>query len=158
MAITQSPFNWYDKAPRNLKLNDLLSEDIRVVLIADTYTPNEASHEFYNVSITGELATANGYTSGGQSLATKTLVAGAAAGDWVFGSDNPSWVATGGNLVAKWYALYINYTTGNKPLIGYGALNYNAGTPLNVTVEDTLPLSLLVNTNGWFGTIKTDGV
>jgi hypothetical protein len=158
MPVTSSPFKFYNAAPKNFKLADLLTEDIRIILLSSSYTPNDATHEFYNLHITNELATANGYTNTGQSLTTKTLTAGTNPGDWVFKSDNPLWTASGAGITAMYWAMYVNLATGNKPLIGYGALNDNLGSPVNVVTASPLTLSILVNTNGWFGTQKVNGV
>lgn len=156
MATTAAPFNWYDKGELNLHLASIVADDIKVALCFSSYTPNSATHEFFDVSVTNELSTGLGYTAGGQSLATKALTI-ITAGSYKFTSDNPSWSATGGTLTARLFVLYNNTPSSNKPLIGYGYLNYNGGSPVDVTVADTLPLTILLPSTGWFYTEKVNG-
>ncbi|WP_020160511.1 hypothetical protein [Methylobacter marinus] len=158
MAITAAPFTWYDKAPKNQSIPDLLTDDIKVALCTSAYVPDAALHEFFDVSVTNELATANGYTAGGIALTTKTLEAGANPGEWEFHSDNPTWTASGAGLTARLFVLYNNTPASNKPLIGYGYLNYNSGTPQDVTVSAGYDLSILIGASGWFYTQKVNGV
>ncbi|MCL7422514.1 MAG: hypothetical protein M8364_16610 [Methylobacter sp.] len=157
MAITTAPFTWYDSGLKHLSLPNLLTDDIKVALCTSGYVPNAASHEFFDVSVTNELATANGYTAGGLSLTTKAINSGTNPGEWEVTSDDPSWTATGGSITARLFVLYNNTPASNKPLIGYGYLNWNNGTPLDVSIADTYQLAILIPTTGWFYTQKTDG-
>lgn len=158
MATTASPFTWYDNGPKNLSVPGLLTDDIKVALCTSSYVPDKATHEFFDVSVSNELTTANGYTAGGISLASKTIDAGANPGEWEFNSANPTWTASGAGITARLFVLYNNTPVSNKPLIGYGYLNYNDGTPLDVSVADTFALTIIVPATGWFYTKKTDGV
>lgn len=159
MSITTSFFKFYDKAIKNLvTVDQLLTDDIKVILLSSSYTPNAATHEFYDVSITNELTTANGYTAGGQSLTTKALTASGTPGEYIFSSDNPLWTVATANLTARYWALYNNTPGSSKPLIGYGHMNYNGGTPLDVTQSPTFDLVIQLGANGWFKVNKTDGV
>ncbi len=156
MSTTSSPWVWYDNAPKFLSFPGLLTDDIKVALLASGYVFS-AAHQYYDVSITNELSTANGYTLGGQSLTTKSLAAGASSGDWKFLSDNPVWTATGGNIVARSFIVYNNTPSSNKPLLGFAPLDYNGGSPLNVTAIATFNLSIIVPTTGWFASQKVNG-
>ena len=49
-----------------------LTDTIKVALTTSAYTPNQDSHDYYN-DLTNELSTANGYTSGGVTLGSKTV-------------------------------------------------------------------------------------
>lgn len=156
MPTTACPFTWYDKGIKHIKPEIFLSEDIKVALIATGYTPNAATHEYFDVSITNELGTANGYTAGGLSLTTKTLVE-SPAGTWTFSSDNPSWSVVTANLVAKMFVLYNNTPSSSKPLLAYGYLDWNSGTPNSVTTTPSNILNILLPVNGWFTSIKVNG-
>lgn len=156
MSTTAAPFIWYDKGLKHLNLNSLTSDDIKVILLTSSYTPNAATHEYYDVDITNEHGTSSGYTSGGQSLTTKTLTS-SVAGEWKFSSDNPLWTVSGTDLVVKLFALYNNTPSSNKPLLGYGYLNYNAGSPQDVTTSVGFTHSILIPTDGWFKTAKVNG-
>jgi hypothetical protein len=56
---------------------DFLTDTIKVSLHTATYTPGLTTHNFFD-DITNELAGANGYTAGGETLGTKTVSAPAA--------------------------------------------------------------------------------
>jgi hypothetical protein len=56
---------------------DWLSDTIKISLHTTTYTPALTTHDFYD-DITNELATGNGYTTGGDTLASKTTSSPAA--------------------------------------------------------------------------------
>jgi hypothetical protein len=158
MAITSAPFNWYDNGLKHLSLPGLLTDDLKVALCASGYVPDEAAHEYFDISVTNQLATANGYTSGGYSLATKAIEAGTNPGEWEFHSDPPVWAVTPAPLVARLFVLYNNTPASNKPLLGYGYLNYNAGTPLDVTTQPNYSFLISLPATGWFYTQKVDGV
>ena len=51
---------------------DWLSDTIKCALLANTYTPNKDTHEFFS-DLTNEVV-GTGYTAGGATLASKTLV------------------------------------------------------------------------------------
>lgn len=53
---------------------DWLSDTFKVALATTTYTPNLTTHDFFD-DITNELAAGNGYTAGGETLASKTTSA-----------------------------------------------------------------------------------
>lgn len=50
---------------------DLLSDTIKVLLTSSTYTPNQTSHTVKS-DVTNELSNGNGYTTGGETLGSKT--------------------------------------------------------------------------------------
>lgn len=74
--------------------------------------------------LTNEVASANGYTTGGITLSNKTFTQGTKTltnDSFVFKSDNPSWTVTGGGFTYR-YAVIIDTTSGSaatNPLIGY---------------------------------------
>ena len=157
MSITASPFMWFSKSIKHIDLSTLVSQDIKVALISSAYTPNVSTHEYFDVSISGELVTANGYTNGGQSLTSKTLTS-TVAGSWVFSSANPIWDVSPASLVSRMFILYNNTPSSNKPLLGYGYLNYNAGISLDVTTGVGYAQTIIVPAGGWFQTNLVNGV
>lgn len=50
---------------------DIDTDVIKAALVSNTHTVDRAAHDYYN-DVTNELSTANGYTSGGATLANKT--------------------------------------------------------------------------------------
>jgi len=157
MAITNSPLFWYNNAVKSLDISTLLTNDIKVILLNNLYTPDSVNHLYYDVDITNELATGLGYTSGGQSLTSKTVTE-VVPGKFVFTSANPSWTATGGSLIFHSYVIYDNTPATNKPLIGFSYPNYNSGVPLDLTVLATVPFQILLPTDGWLYLQKVDGI
>jgi hypothetical protein len=157
MATTISPFTWYSKATKNLSLGTILTDDIKLALVTSTYSADFTNHEFFDVDVTNELPTLNGYTAGGFSLTGKTLPIGVSTGEWHFLSDNPYWTAATGQIVARAFVLYNNTPATNKPLIGYGFLDFNNGSPQDVTTQPTFNLTVLVPATGWFYTQKVNG-
>ncbi len=77
MAVTSKV---YAKAPANFLGGeasgdgpmDLLSDTIKLSLHTSTYTPTQTTDEIF-ATATNELTTANGYTAGGATLASKTV-------------------------------------------------------------------------------------
>ncbi len=51
---------------------DWVTDTIKVALVTSAYTPNQDTHDFWNDVSANELAAGNGYTTGGNALASKT--------------------------------------------------------------------------------------
>ncbi|MCC7208322.1 MAG: hypothetical protein IT323_13525 [Anaerolineae bacterium] len=73
---------WYRQAPMlafgsgvagNAPNIDYLSDTIKGALIANTYTPDRDAHDFWDDVVAHEVPNGNGYTTGGATLASKTL-------------------------------------------------------------------------------------
>lgn len=157
MAIYQCYFTLYDKTLLNLRLSDLLTNDIKLALTTSAYVVDEALDEFFDVDITNEIAASFGYTAGGILLTTKILDE-IASGQYVFSADNISLAATGGAITAHTAILYDDTPVSNKPLLGYGYLDYNEGSPSSVVIEDTKTLFITVPSLGFFYTQKQNGL
>lgn len=71
---------------------DLLSDVIKQTLHTATWTPNYSTNEV-KADATNELGTANGYTAGGVTLASKTYAASALV--TTFDAADTSWTFTG---------------------------------------------------------------
>lgn len=80
---------------------DLDSDDIRCMLLADTYTP-AATHSVKADIVAHELAAANGYNTGGALLANVSYVD--VAGVTTFDADDPLW--TSASFIARYAAVY----------------------------------------------------
>ena len=97
---------------------DLLADDIRVTLHDSGYTPDQDVHDYYN-DLTNELATANGYTAGGASIANDTFSYNASTNTYTYDGDDVSW--TSSTLTAR-TAVVRDATPGTaatEPLILY---------------------------------------
>lgn len=71
---------------------DLLSDTLKQTLHTSTWTPNQSTNETKS-DATNELSTANGYTAGGVTLASKTYVASSLV--TTFDAADTSWTLTG---------------------------------------------------------------
>lgn len=72
---------------------DLNSDTFKLTLHTNAWTPNQDTNDFYD-DATNELATANGYTAGGVTLATPTLSYDSATQQVRWDVDDPSWTFT----------------------------------------------------------------
>ena len=149
MALTSGNFTWYDKAAKHLSRASYLSDDYRIALFTSGYVPDSVAHEYFDVHTSNQHAAVGGYTLGGLALTNKSVVE-ATPGRWVYSSDPVGWLVAGSNIVARYLVIYNNTPASNKPLIGWAHLNFNGGTPLDVTVTDTFSLTINTPANGWF--------
>jgi hypothetical protein len=116
-----------------------------VLKIALTNTaPNVATHAV-RADMT-ELATANGYTSGGISVGTLTGAQTSGTFKLVGGTD-PVWTASGGTIGPFRYAVLYNDTPTSPadPLIGY----WDSGSSVTLNSGDTFTADI-DQTNGLF--------
>lgn len=115
-------FVFPDKAKLNMfSATDLLNtaNTFKLTLHTSAWTPNNSTNEVY-ADATNELATANGYTSGGITLANDALTQ--AAGVVKFMTDPAVWTASGGSIPAWRYGLVRASGTLNgkvDPIVGY---------------------------------------
>lgn len=70
---------------------DLLSDTLDLTLHTATYTPTQATDALF-ATATNELTTANGYTAGGQALASKTWTLASLTS--TFAAANVTWTST----------------------------------------------------------------
>jgi hypothetical protein len=147
MATTAASFNFYTNFKKNIGngVIDLDTHTFKLALCTSSYTPNASTHEFYDVSITNELTTANGYTVGGVALGSVTWTL--SGGNFVFDSDDPTWTASGTGITARYWILYDDTPVSSKPLVAYGYLD---NTPADVTASAGNTLEYIVPATGWF--------
>jgi hypothetical protein len=125
MAVTT---NWYrsvDKALFNKEI-DYLDDTIKVALLTSSYTPNLDTHDYHN-DLTNEV-TGTGYTSGGATLASKTLTVTAAN----------SWATTWATATAFGAEAIVRPTTGN----GYLYRAQGTGGTSHAATEPTWPTTI----------------
>ena len=117
MAVTAKVYNAAVTALANKEI-DWGSDTIKVVLLAPTYTPDQAAHDYYDDISAHEVANGNGYTTGGVTLTNKTE---AFVGQVKkFDADDTIWAAP--TTLAARYAALVDTTpatAGTKPLIAY---------------------------------------
>lgn len=105
------------------------------------YTPSEDHETFTAVKAAGtEHSNANGYTTGGATLASKTN--SCSGGITTFGSASVIWTANAGDITAKYAVCYDSVT--DKVLF---YINLNGGA--DFTAYDGNDLTI-TNPSGWF--------
>jgi hypothetical protein len=109
---------------------DLDTHVWKVALCTSTFTPTAAfagtSTDARYSDITGEVANGNGYTTGGATLASVTVVE--SSGTTTFDAADLSW--TGATFSAKWAVIYNNSDT-NKGILGYMDIETGNGSGLS---------------------------
>lgn len=115
--------------------------------VADTYkvmlctaaTFNAANTTLAGVTKT-EVASGNGYTTGGATLANVT-VSTVTTNDAVFDADDATWTASGGSITAS-YAILYNATDANSPPLAF--VDFGGSQ----TAGDTTQLKVVWNASG----------
>jgi len=115
MAVTAK---WYGQALMKAlnKEIDWDSDTIKVMLCTSSYTPDQDTHVYKDVSVTNEVE-GDGYTAGGATLASKTI--GYTAGTNVIKLDAADTVWTASTITARYAVIYDDTPESNKPLLGY---------------------------------------
>ena len=116
-------------------LHDMLTGTSHVYKVYLTNTAPVATNTVYNTP--ADLATANGYTSGGASIGTSSGSQTSGTFRLIGGSD-PAWTAAAGSIGPFQYAVLYNSTSATKPLIGW----WDYGTALTLTNGNTFTVDL----------------
>lgn len=118
---------------------DWTADTIKVAATTSAYTPDQDAHEFFS-SVTNELATANGYTAGGATLASKTLTYDATTNQVRLDAADTTWTAVG-TLTARRFVIYKSTgAAGTSPLLGWVDNGTDASAtdaPLTITWDAT---------------------
>lgn len=116
--------------------------DYYVILLTSSWTPDKTDQYYSDISAY-ELASANGYTAGGQALANVAIIE-ESNGTSYLDSDNPQWTASGGSITARYAAIY-NGTSSANELIASAVLD---DTPADVTATDGQNLTIIIPATG----------
>jgi len=118
--------NWMHEMDGNLI--NLTSDVFKIALFDSSFTPNVDAGTGYNT--TNEVATANGYTQGGQ---TETVAwTEDSTGVFTFDFTTAVWTASGGSIAARYAIVYDDTATG-KPIVATCLLD---NSPADVTATD----------------------
>lgn len=101
MAVTAVFYNTFRKYMADGTI-DLDTDTFKISAHTSSYTPSATSHTVY-ADLTNELATANGYTSGGATLGSVTWTQ--STGTVTFDAADIVWTASGGSLVTRTYVI-----------------------------------------------------
>jgi hypothetical protein len=91
-------------------------------------------------SVSNEVGEANGYSSSGKALGTKTWTSGASAGEWRFNAAPTVWTATGGAINSIKFAVIwaSGATAANRKLVCFSQLSTSQ---FNLTQNNTLTIT-----------------
>lgn len=97
---------------------DFDSDTIKVALLTGSYTPNQDAHDYYDDVVASEV-TGTGYTSGGVTLASKTVTYDSATNVIILDAADAVWANS--TITARYAVIYDDSgaTNAQKPLIGY---------------------------------------
>ena len=134
------------------KLIDFDTDDFRMALVLDTYTPDQAADDEWADASGSEHANqgAPGYVTGG--FALTGVVWSRTGATSKFTSDYAQWTATGGSIVAR-YAVIYDDTVAGKPLVAYCLLD---NSPADVTVTVGNLLKITPHASGLFTVVDTN--
>ena len=120
---------------------NLASDTFKITLHTNTYAPS-LSNQVY-ADLTNELATANGYTNGGATLASVTWTKSAST--TTFTSAYPTWNASGGSLVFRKAVIRKSGTANGHvdPLVCYCVLDAS-----DITITDGSAFTIQMNASG----------
>lgn len=116
------PFVFFEKAKLNFfSATNLLNpaNTYKLALVTSSYTPNNAVHEVL-ADVGNEIAAGNGYTAGGNTLASDALTQ--TGGVVKFTTDSTVFTPSGGSIPAWRYGVvYASGTLNGKvnPVVGY---------------------------------------
>ncbi len=117
------------------KLDNLDTDTLKWLLTDNA--PNAATWQYYT-DVTGELSTANGYTSGGVTLTG--IATSATSGTWKLTATKGTLTASGGNIGPFRYAVLYDATAdanGHKDLILY----WDLGAEITIVNGNTFNLN-----------------
>jgi hypothetical protein len=122
---------------------DLDTHAFKLALFTSAHTPSTADTTFS--ALTNQVAAGNGYTAGGETLATVTWAQ--TSGVAKFDAADVVWTATGGSITARYAVLYNSTVAAAGDLVGYFLLD---STPADVTATDGNTLTVQWHADGIF--------
>lgn len=151
--MAANAFALYAKNKDDIRLNDLVSANLRCALVSSAYTPDitATGHSLWSEVSANEISGTNGYTTGGFGL-TGVVAATAGNNGAKLSSGNATWTGTGAGIAAFRYAVfyYLGTLWGmTNPLIGY-ILCDNTPADIPITTPAVSPLTITCPATGWF--------
>lgn len=128
---TQGPLTWFNKALQRINDANLAGHTFKAILVTTTQTFDEnfvgSSGDALYSDITAELATANGYTSGGLTLTNPTISLVSGVVKWV--TDAFFWTLSG-TVNFRWLVIY-DSTDGE--LVAFADMDTSGATNITAT-------------------------
>jgi len=135
----------YDTAKLNIGngTTDLDTHSFKMALFTSSSNANTLTNSTL-ASLTNQVANANGYTTGGNLLASVSWTQ--TGGVATFDAADSTWTASGGSITAR-YAVIYDDTSASDSLVCVCLLDT---TPADVTVTDGNTLTIQFNASGIF--------
>jgi hypothetical protein len=96
---------------------DYDSDTIKVALLTSSYTPDQDAHDYFN-DVSSFEVTGTGYTTGGNTLASKTVTYDSANNVIVLDAADTTWASS--TITARYAVVYDSTgTSSTSALIGY---------------------------------------
>lgn len=96
---------------------DFDSDTIKVALVSSSYTPNQDTHDYWN-DVSAYEVTGTGYTTGGATLASKTVTYDSANNVIILDAADVTWSSS--TITARYAVVYDSTgTSSTSALIGY---------------------------------------
>jgi hypothetical protein len=96
---------------------DFDSDTIKVALLSSSYTPDQDAHDYFN-DVSSTEVTGTGYTTGGATLASKTVTYDSANNVIVLDAADVTWSSS--TITARYAVVYdATGTSSTSALIGY---------------------------------------
>lgn len=129
---------------------DFLTDTVKMSLHTSIASFDIDNDQFFS-DILNEVANGNGYTSGGFTLANKSVSYVSASNKTVWDNTvDPNWTATGAGFAANSAVCYKDTgTASTSPLIGY----LDFGSTITLQANDTLTVVLDATNGIWFATV-----
>lgn len=136
----------YDKAKKKIGNGTIkLGVDTFKVQLHQSTSNASTSTLSLATSVTNEVANGNGYTTGGQALASVTWTVGASAAQYAFDAADPIWTATGGAINNIKFAVIRNSAGGSAQALCWSRL-----TTLQFNLTQNNTLTIQMNASGIF--------
>lgn len=152
MAVSTVPYDAFLKAQLDAPIDFNASPALKVALLGASYTPNRATHDFFN-DLTNEIVDSTGdYAAGGQALTTIVTGLDTSAHFGYVDCDDPAWTNVTATPAPRYAVIYKDTGTGStSPLIGY----IDLGSAQTLSGQD---FSLFIADPSVGGLIKLTGV
>jgi hypothetical protein len=157
MAVVLTLSNHYKYQLMDGKI-DLSADDLKVILMNNTFAFDKDAHATLANIDADQLATANGYTKNDETLTTPVLTEDDANDKGHFACDDPSWTASGGSIGPTGAACIVDFssisdteffTTAIDRTFTGGATHW-ANVDLGGSFDETGDLSLVSSATGQY--------
>lgn len=127
MAITVSFYGLTMEKIAEQVGNDVnyLTGTVKIPLVTSAYTPDRDAHDFWNDASGSELGSGSGYTTGGETLASKTITYDSASDQVRWDAADVSWTFTA-SKTWRYAPIYVDTAGASSTDPLYGLLTWDS--------------------------------